>query len=500
MANPSHLFYRIHRNRNLTYVIDNAKKLPIILLISSYMSIAVASEGATEANAAYSQLMEGMLPGAETTFKKMANSSNSDVAIKGEEGLAETELRRGNIVEASQRIDKVIKKYPKRTMARTIKAKLLYKQGKKKEAETELVYAEKGNSDFPWQKAGVHTLKGNLYRNRKEPTKALAAYKQALDEDPNDRDALTNMGVTLQELGQPEEAVKAFSTLKQSHPSDRLGDALLRQAQAAIAQKQDIEMQRYINELVKDLVDRYQHQNLEKPVDDWTTPVMALSIFGFTDSSVDNLSERAGLGSVLQNELTTQLQAANVKVVERAVLDKVISELNLGSSALSDPDAALKLGKIIAARLIATGGVASMNAAENRVNLRLIDTETTDIVLPLTDTQAGNLDPMRVAAKFTSAITAIIKEKYPIKGRIALVDGDTVVINLGKKHNIIPGMVFNVLDDKGESIELNGKILGTRQVKIGQLDVSRVEDLMSYARPLNGSASLEKNLKIIQTQ
>lgn len=463
------------------------------------MTMALADDGTSEAKAAYSQLMEGMLPGAETTFQKMASSNNSEIAIKGEEGLAETELRRGKIVEASQRIDRVIKKAPKRTMARSIKAKVLYKQGKKKEAEAELANAEKGKSDFAWQKASVHTLKGNLYRNRKESGKALAAYKQALNEDASDRDALTNMGVTLQELGKPEEAVKAFSTLHQSHPNDRLGGALLRQAQAAMAQQQDLEKQRYINQLVKDLVERYQHQTQEKPVDDWTTSAMALSILGFTDSSADNLSERAGVDLVLQTELTNQLQAANVHVVERAILDKVISELHLGSSSLTDPDAALKLGKIIAARLIATGSVSAVNTDENKVNLRLIDTETTDIVLPLTDSQTGNLDPASTATKFTQAITAAIKEKYPMKGRIAEADGDSVIINLGKKHHVQPGMKFNVLSE-GEAIELNGKVLGTRQTKVGQLEVSKVEDLMSYASPLNGSGSLAKNQKIIQTQ
>jgi Tfp pilus assembly protein PilF len=463
-----------------------------------WISLAAIADD-SQASKGYSELMDDKLPGAEATFQKMANSPNADTAIKGEEGLAEVEIKRGKIIEASLRIDKVVKKAPKRTKARTIKAKVLYKQGKRNQAESELTLAENGDSDFPWQRAEAHTLKGNIYRNRKEPDLAIASYKKALAEDPNDRDALTNMGVTLQELGQPEEAVKAFSQLKLTHPTDHLGDALLRQAQAAIAQKQDLEKQRYINQLVKDLVERYKNQSQDKPEDDWTTPAMALSIIGFADSNADNLSERAGLNMVLQNELTSQLQAAHLKVVERAILDKVVSELNLGSSNLSDPDTALKLGKIIAARLIATGSVSSMGA-DNRVNLRLVDTETTDIVLPLSERQTGNPDPASIAAKFTQAIAATVKDKYPMKGRIAEADGDTVIINLGNKHNVTAGMVFNVLGEDEEPIELNGKVLGTRQTKIGQLKVSKVEDLMSYAQPLTVSGALEKNQKIIQAQ
>ncbi len=469
-------------------------------LLSGTNPIVLAADSTSEASKSYSELMEDRLPLAESMFQKMANSSNSEVAIKGEEGLAETDFRRGKIIEASLRIDKVIKKAPKRTMARTIKAKLLYKQGRKKEAENELAYAEKGKSDFPWQKASVQTLKGNLYRSRKESVNALSAYKKALTDDPNNRDALTNLGVTLQEMGQPEEAVKMFSQLQHSYPNDRLGNALLRQAQAAIAQKQDLEKQRYINQVVKDLIERYKEQSQDKPEDDWTSPSPAISIIGFEDSNLDNLAERAGYNLVLQNELTNQLQATNVRVVERAILDKVVSELNLGASNVADPDTALKLGKVIAARLIATGSVSPITADENRISLRLVDTETTDIVLPLSERQSGSFDPVAIANKFTQSITSTIKQKYPMKGRIAEADGDVVIINLGKKHNVTQGMKFNVLGEDEKTIELNGKILGTRQSTVGQLEVSKVEDMMSYARPIGISGSLDKNQKIIQAQ
>jgi tetratricopeptide (TPR) repeat protein len=472
----------------------------LILVLTSNGQVVAGDDGASDASKGYSELMEDRLPLAEARFQKMAGNPNADVAITGEEGLAETDLRRGKIIEASLRIDKVIKKAPKRAMARTIKAKILYKKGKKREAENELAYAEKGKSDFPWQKASVHTLKGNIHRNRKESANALSAYKKALADDPGNRDALTNLGVTLQEMGQPEDAAKMFSQLQQRYPGDRLGAALLRQAQAAIAQKQDLEKQRYINQVVKDLIERHKQQGQDQPEDDWTSPSPAVSIIGFEDSNLDNLAERAGYNLVLQEELTNQLQAANVKVVERAILDKVVSELNLGASNVADPDTALKLGKFIAARLIATGSVSPMAGDESRVSLRLVDTETSDIVLPLSERQSGSLDPVAVAQKFSQAITAAIQQKYLMKGRIAEADGDTVIINLGKKHNVTPGMKFNVLGEDEKAVELNGKILGTRQSTIGQLEVSKVEDMMSYTRPIGLSGALDKNQKIIQAQ
>ncbi len=183
-------------------------------------------------------------------------------------------------------------------------------------------------------------------------------------------------------------------------------------------------------------------------------------------------------------------------MVERAVLDKLLGELKLGSSDLADPDTALKLGKVLAAKVIATGSYRSEGDKANTVSLRLIDTETTDIVLPLSERQTGPFVPSAVAANFAKTIAQTLKDKYPLKGRIALVDGNTVIINLGKKHNIAPGMVFDVLGE-GEAIELNGRVLGSREVKVGQLEVLNVEDLMAYAKPLQAGGDWEKNQRII---
>ncbi len=101
--------------------------------------------------------------------------------------------------------------------------------------------------------------------------------------------------------------------------------------------------------------------------------------------------------------------------------------------------------------------------------MRLIDTETTAIVLPLVRHETGPIDPAEIAVDFSRKINAAIKENYPLRGRIAGIDGDLTIINLGKKHNIVPGMVFHVRTE-GKPIELEGRILGYREVKDGQTE------------------------------
>lgn len=456
--------------------------------------------GTAQAGKAYSLLNAGKLAEAEATFQSLAKDPKREIAVKGQEGLAETYLQQGQLAKAAQSADQALQIADNRSVPHLVKGRVAYLQGNKSDAEKEIALASREQvvSDFGWQKAQAHYAEGNLQRTKKQPRAALAAYKKAVAENPHYAEALSNEGVTLQELGDPEAALKSFTQAKQRSGSDRMVDSLIRQAQAAIKQKQDLEKQRYIDSMVKDLAQRYKERKAEQggtPQDDWTSPALAISILGFQNRAGEDLMGRAGIESVLQDELTHQLQSANYTVVEREVLDKLLGELNLGSSAIADPDASLRLGKVLASRLIATGTLTQMGAREQTVSLRLVDTETTNIVLPLSEKQPGGIDPVAVATKFSKAIDTTVRERYPLQGRIAEVDGDTVIINLGKKHNVAPGMVFEVLGE-GKPVELNGRVLGARQTKLGELRVTESQDSMSFTSPLGSAGDWEKNQKV----
>ncbi|MGH6634727.1 MAG: tetratricopeptide repeat protein [Gammaproteobacteria bacterium] len=454
--------------------------------------------GIVQAGMGYSFLKEGQLAAAESSFRDLANSSQAQLAVRGHEGLAQTHYQQGRFDEALAQANRALNKAPDRAVPHLVKAKVHYRNGSVEEAEQEVVLAsaERTVSDFDWQKADAHYAKANLLKKTRQPTLAVASYQKALDHNPYFVAALSNQGVALQEIGDAEGAVKAFTDLKQRHPSDRLVDSLLRQARAAIAEKSDIERQRYIGGLAKDLIQQYQrNQATAARFDDWTSPALALSIMGFESRGSEDLMAREGLRTTLPEELTQDLLSLNIKVVERAIVDKLLGELRVGSTPLADPDAALKIGRIAAARLLLTGYVSEDGKGGN-VGMRLIDTETTAIVLPLVRRETGAIDPAAIAADFSKKISAAIKENYPLKGRIAEIDGDITIINLGKKHRIVPGMVFDVLTE-GKPIELDGRILGYREVHDGQIEVTRVEDLVSYAKATGRGGRWEKTQKII---
>jgi hypothetical protein len=217
---------------------------------------------------------------------------------------------------------------------------------------------------------------------------------------------------------------------------------------------------------------------------------------GFQDLG-NSLGGRIGTDVLLGQELARELSTRNVLVVDRALIDKVLAELKLGASSLADPDTQLRLGRLTAARLIAVGRLFNLNG-KALVSFRLIDTETSQVVLNRTEDAGAAVDPIAMSERLARLAASEVLGKYPAKGRIVSLDGEAVVINLGKKNGIATGDVFNVLGE-GTPVVFNGKVLGTHDTVLGRLRVSAVDDQMAYAVPLERSGSWAANLRLVQT-
>lgn len=222
---------------------------------------------------------------------------------------------------------------------------------------------------------------------------------------------------------------------------------------------------------------------------------MALSVLPFQDRSLESLTGRIGFDSLLQEALIGELQARGFTLVERRLLDKLIAEMNLGASALADPDAQTRLGRVLAARLMVSG-VLNSQGPQLAAALRAIDVETTQLALVRTELVPTPADPAALASAMAQQIAATVAQKYPLKGRVAAVDGEQIIINLGRKHGVKAGQSFNVLM-RGEAIELNGRVLGYKDRRIARLTVTQVDDGLAYASAADVSGALEKNQRIV---
>ena len=105
------------------------------------------------------------------------------------------------------------------------------------------------------------------------------------------------------------------------------------------------------------------------------------------------------LGAAAADELTTQLvKTGKFTVIERAQLDAILAEQNLGASGAVTQATAAKIGKLLGVQLIMTGSITqfsiqrtsaviggfgvggSYSNAESKLDVRLISTETGEIL------------------------------------------------------------------------------------------------------------------------
>jgi len=140
------------------------------------------------------------------------------------------------------------------------------------------------------------------------------------------------------------------------------------------------------------------------------------------------------------------LQNSRVQLVERALLDRLMEELKLGSSQLIDRSTALSLGKIMAARLILSGQVHYADP-ESQVTMRLIETETGRITAAVNQAFGSAVPVSDLTETLSKDLLEKLRKMYPLRGKISEVKGDEISLNIGQKEGIEIGKRFKVVDE-----------------------------------------------------
>lgn len=156
--------------------------------------------------------------------------------------------------------------------------------------------------------------------------------------------------------------------------------------------------------------------------------------------------------------LSQKLQETHrVELVERALLEKLLQELKLGSSELADPATALKLGRLLSAKIIVTGRISAEKTGFTLM-LKGIDTETSQIrKTVMLESPGKNLEP-KTLYEISSRLAEWLKTDFPLRGRILSVSQEKCTINLGQKHGLRHGDKLLVYESKGKDKKVIGNI------------------------------------------
>lgn len=445
----------------------------------------------------YAALREADTRKAEEVFRDLSKH-DAEGEVLGKEGLAAVYKKQNQTAKALQMVRDVEKKAPDRSYVHVIKGDILYAQNKKTEAEAEYRTAVDKKVAEPYQDAVRYNQLGRVYASSRKYKEAQKLYEKAVAIDPYYVEGTTNKGLSYEKEGKWDQALKAYQQALVVDKHDLYAGILAKRAQEMLALQKDSERKKRMDLLIKDLVARFKSQKDEKPPQDsWTSRPMVLTFVDFEEKG--GLSEREGFSTIITSELTSDLNSSGrVKVVERLLMERLLEELNLGSSELANPETALKLGKVLAAKLIGTGSLYQL-PQETVFSFRLIDTESSEIPLLTTKQLGSNASLDKELNALNREILKTVIAKYPLRGFLVKVSGDGAMINLGSRQGVVSGTRFDVVEE-GEAVEYKGKTLHSSPKTIGQVEVVRVDlDLaqvkfIQQQRPLKADDRIQERV------
>ena len=163
-------------------------------------------------------------------------------------------------------------------------------------------------------------------------------------------------------------------------------------------------------------------------------------------------------------------------------LELLLEELNLGSSDVADKETALKLGKVLAAKLLGTGSLFYLPNG-TQLLLKLMDSETSVVPKVFTKQFSSGIPNPKELHQLNRDILRAIMLKYPLRGFVAEVTGDEVMINLGSKQGVVQGTKFEVLEEQ-KPRKYKGKVIQRDPKTIAEIEIAEVESEVCFARVL----------------
>lgn len=271
------------------------------------------------------------------------------------------------------------------------------------------------------------------------------------------------------------EALDLLTKTQKLAPKDQVVAALTKETRKKAVLAQDREKQERIDQLVKQLLESMKSPHRTLPSDGWTSPPLTLWIM---DLNTQGYSLQEGEDRLLVSGITDNLlQHGRVQIVERAVLDRLLEELKLGTSKLIDRSAALDLGRILAARLILTGQLTYLGP-QTQVSLRLIETETGRITAAINESFGSAVPASFLATKVSEDLVNRLRKVYPIRGKVSRIEGGSIKLNIGQKAGVGMGQRFKAVNTDV------------------RLEIIAVEPDTSTAKIITGEKGLEEEQRL----
>ena len=291
------------------------------------------------------------------------------------------------------------------------------------------------------QKAKALIGLGRISSIQKQTDKALEYYQSAAKAAPDNGSGFLSQAVILENNGDYDKALDLFKQAQKVDPKNRAVAALTKETRKKAEVAGNKEKQERIDQMVRELAATMDSAPVSAPSDGWSSSPLTLWVMDF---KTRGYSLEEGQEKLLVSGMEDQLlQHSRVQLVERALLDKLLQELKLGTSKLVDKQTALSLGRMLAAKLVLIGQVV-YSGPQTQVSFRLIETETGRITAAVNETFGGSVPVSVLAESLSAKLLEKLKKLYPLRGKISKVEGKEVTLNIGQKAGTRTGQKFAV--------------------------------------------------------
>lgn len=181
--------------------------------------------------------------------------------------------------------------------------------------------------------------------------------------------------------------------------------------------------------------------------------------------------DTVGMGAILSEWFITSIvKSGRFDVVERAMLQKIISEQKLATTGLIDENSATELGKILGVKVIITGSVLKLQSTIE-INARVISVESGSIIAAENIRGHASSDLQTLV----QALTQRIMLNFPLNGYVVQKNPKTVIIDLGFSAGLNAGTEFIVYKE-GAVIKhpKTGEVLDVEQIHTGRIRIKKV--------------------------
>ena len=217
--------------------------------------------------------------------------------------------------------------------------------------------------------------------------------------------------------------------------------------------------------------------SLTIPLQCWGAAKTRVAVIDFEQKGEQEFRGKQ-VGEIVAEWLITSLvRTGRFDVVERAQLQKILKEQQLGMTGMINQETAAKVGELLGVKLIITGSVIRIGN-DYDINTRLINVEDGSI-LKAEKIRGPVLD---VIERMMDSLADTIKKDFPIQGYVVMVTGKRVMLDVGKIHGVESGMRFMAFRE-GAPVRhpVTGKMLKGEDIKIGEIAVQAVQIDTSWA-------------------